>query len=65
MVYNFYTDDITISKKEFDKAFSDVVEFSNFIDDITYLWLINACGFTHKEAKKFISMGKKKNYEKR
>lgn len=65
MVYNFYSEDITISKKELDKAFSDVVEFSNFIDDITYLWLTEACGFTCKEAKKLISMGNKKKNETR
>lgn len=60
MVYNFYTDDITISKKELDRAFSDVKEFSILIDDITYLWLTEACGFTSKEARKLMNMGNNK-----
>lgn len=56
MKYNYGTEDISISKKELETAFSDIKEFNILLDNITYLWLIEACGFTKKEAKRFIEM---------
>ena len=58
MKYNYVTEKITLSKEELVTAFSDIKEFNILIDNITYLWLTQACGFTDKEAKEFIKRGK-------
>lgn len=56
MKYNYGTEEISISKEELDTAFSDIEKFSILLDDITFLWLTEACGFTKREAKRFIKM---------
>lgn len=58
MKYNYVTQEITLSKKELDTAFSDIKEFNVLVDNIIYLWLTQACGFTDKEAREFMNRGK-------
>lgn len=63
MKYNYVTQEISITKEELNKGFSDIKKFSTLVDDIIYLWLTEACGFTHKEAMTLINRGRNEKYE--